>query len=160
MRKRLWIMIALIIVLGAAAFTTLQQNKQQEQDVEKILDERDQIDQIVVKQEDKVIQKIVGAQSVKRYVEETPLAKIENLERSTKKKFEKNPAFTIDYKIGNDVLYKVDVFQLKKEQAVTTEENDYIFSIGQQTYMLVWQPYKERLSQNERTAQLIENSMK
>lgn len=153
-------MIILMIVLGIAAFTSLQQNKNAEQDVEKIINERDQIDQIIVKQEEQTIQKIVGVQSVKRYVEETPLAKIENLERSTKKKFDKKPQWTIDYQIGNRVLYSVDVFQLKKEEALSTEENDYIFSIGQQSYMLVWQPYEERLSQNERTSQLLENSMK
>lgn len=160
MKKKRWIMITLMIVLGIAAFTSLQQNKNAEQDVEKIINERDQIDQIIVKQEDQTIQKIVGVQSVKRYVEETPLAKIENLERSTKKKFDKKPQWTIDYKIGNHVLYSVDVFQLKKEEALSTEENDYIFSIGQQSYMLVWQPYEERLSQNERTLQLLENSVK
>ncbi|WP_010300366.1 hypothetical protein [Kurthia senegalensis] len=160
MKKKRWIMIILMIVLGIAAFTSLQQNKNAEQDVEKIINERDQIDQIIVKQEDQTIQKIVGVQSVKQYVEETPLAKIENLERSTKKKFVKKPQWTIDYKIGNRVLYSVDVFQLKKEEALSTEENDYIFSIGQQSYMLVWQPYEERLSQNERTLQLLENSVK
>lgn len=155
MKRRWVILVALMIVLGIAAFMSLQQSKDEEKAVTKMIEQRDQIDEIVVKKEDKTIATFKGDEA-KVYVEPTPLAKIENLERSTKKKFNKKATYTITYKVSGDVLYEVDVFTLKKGEALTTEENDYSFTFEGREMMLVWQPYEERLSQHETTKQLLQ----
>lgn len=144
-----------MIVLSVAAFTSLQQTKDEEKGVTNIIEQRDHIDEIVVKKADKTVATFKGEQA-QAYAEPTPLAKIENLERSTKKKFNKKATYTITYKVSGDILYEVDVFTLKKGEALTTEENDYSFTFDGHEMMLVWQPYEERLSQNDTTKKLLQ----
>lgn len=155
MKRRWVILVVLMIVLGVTAFMSLQQTKDQQKDVTKIIEQRAQIDEIVVTKQGKAVETFKGDKA-KAYAEPTPLAKIDNLERNTKKKFNKEATYTITYKVAGEVLYKVDVFTLKKGKALTTEENDYSFTFEGREMMLVWQPYEERLSQHEKTKQLLQ----
>ena len=155
MKRRWVIFVVLMIVLGVTAFMSLQQTKDEQKDVTKIVEQRDQIDEIVVTKATKTIATFKGDEA-KAYAEPTPLAKIDNLERNTKKKFNKKATYTITYKISGEVLYEVDVLTLKKGEALTTEENDYSFTLEGREMMLVWQPYEERLSQHEKTKQLLQ----
>lgn len=155
MKRRWVILVVLMIVLGVTAFMSLQQTKDQQKDVTKIIEQRAQIDEIVVTKEGKIMATFKGDEA-KAYAEPTPLAKIDNLERNTKKKFNKKATYTITYKISGEVLYEVDVLTLKKGEALTTEENDYSFTLEGREMMLVWQPYEERLSQHEKTKQLLQ----
>ena len=155
MKRRWVILVVLMIVLGVTAFMSLQQTKDQQKDVTKIIEQRAQIDEIVVTKEGKTMATFKGDKA-KAYAEPTPLAKIDNLERNTKKKFNKEATYTITYKISGEVLYEVDVLTLKKGEGLTTEENDYSFTLDGREMMLVWQPYEERLSQHEKTKQLLQ----
>lgn len=155
LKKKGIILVILMIVLGVAAFMSLQQTKDEEKAVEQIINERQHIDTIIVKKGAKTIATLNDDRAY-TYVEATPLAKIENLERATKKKFEKGPIYTIQYQASGNELYTVDVFRLKKGEALTGEENDYSFTLNGREMMLVWQPYEERLSQNEKTQKMLQ----
>ena len=153
MRRKVIFMAVLMVVLGISAFMAIQHNRHEEQHVAAILDHQAQIDKIVIQQQQQTMATIKD--DVQRYVEPTPLVNIAPLERKMNKKFDKAARYTLHYYYDNKLLYTVDVLRLKQHEPLTASEKQFVFTVNESSYMLVWQPYEKQLSQHDHTEKLL-----
>lgn len=149
--KKKWTVFALILIaVGVYAYTSYSQNNKEEKEIEQVLSVVHDVNEVVISNNQKTIQ-LTGKEALP-FIEKKPLVNVANYERKYGSYFEKEPKFTIQYKINKETLYTVELFQSKK--SVTSLEIDpYLIN---EHLLVKWKGNNVLFSQHEKIESLIE----
>lgn len=149
--KKKWTVFALILIaVGVYAYTSYSQNNKEEKEIEQVLSDVHDVNEVVISNNQKTIQ-LTGKEALP-FIEKKPLVNVANYERKYGSYFEKEPKFTIQYKINKETLYTVELFQSKK--SVTSLEIDpYLIN---EHLLVKWKGNNVLFSQHEKIESLIE----
>ena len=149
--KKKWTVFALILIaVGVYAYTSYSQNNKEEKEIEQVLSVVHDGNEVVISNNQKTIQ-LTGKEALP-FIEKKPLVNVANYERKYGSYFEKEPKFTIQYKINKETLYTVELFQSKK--SVTSLEIDpYLIN---EHLLVKWKGNNVLFSQHEKIESLIE----
>lgn len=152
MRIGLILIAVILIVLGWSA----HKQKEEKQQINKIINEQQDVNQIEVKNNklDKVI--FSTEHEEEQYKEYYPLSHIEKLEKADRKLFENDPDYTIIYKVDGKELYSVEILRLKNNDVAISEElQPFLFQIKGHTYVIYWPDQNKILQQSKNTQKLL-----
>lgn len=148
--KKKWTIFALILIaIGIYAYTSYTQNSKEEKEIEQVLNEINQVNQIVISNNEKTI-KLVGKEA-EPFIEKRPLVNVAKYERKYGAYFEKEPNFTIQYKVNERTLYTAELFQSKKS-ITSLEINPYLIN---EHLLVKWKGNNLLFSQHEKMELLV-----
>lgn len=150
MKKRWTIFALILIAVGVYTYTSYTQNSKEEKEIEQVLNEINQVNEIVISNKDHTVE--LTGKDAAPFIEKKPLVNIAKYERKYGSYFEKEPTFTIQYKMNGKALYTVELFQSKKS-VTSLDINPYLIN---EHLLVKWQGNHILFSQHEKIESLIE----